>query len=129
MRKSVRLFAVIAFLGLSSTACGDTGDEAEAIHGTWKAPLGVYEVYETFYPDGTWDVYENDDPPHSWGTFTLDDGVLTLIAADDAWCPGSIGVFEVTIAEDGSELHRKIVSETCTESARGRIPVFTRHTP
>jgi hypothetical protein len=127
MRRVVIPVAVV--LGLWLGACGSSSDEAEAIHGTWTAPIGVWNAYETFYPDGTWDVYENDEPIHSWGTYTLEDGVLTQIAADGAWCPGSVAVYEATFSEDGNEQHRKTVSESCTESIRGRIPVWTRYTP
>jgi hypothetical protein len=125
----VRFFFLTVLLAVGLVACGDSSDEAEAIHGTWSAPYGVWTVYETFYPDGTWDVFENEEPPHSWGTYTLEDGVLTVLAADDAWCPGTTAVFEVTFTEDGNEFHRQIVSESCTESGRGRIGVLTKYVP
>ena len=124
------LLPVVAILSLSLAACGDSSDEAEAIHGTWLWSVGVIEVYETFNADGTWhaaDEYEED-----WGTYTLKDGILTMTNADDSYCgPGDHGaVFEVTFSDDGNELHEKIISESCgQQSIRGRDRVLMRDTP
>ena len=119
---------VLVVLGFCLAACGDSSDEAETIHGTWSLPQ--FEAYETIESDGTWSVHEGDEPPHAWGTYTLEDGILTMNNADDAYCPGSAVVYEVTFSADGNELHEKIVSETCTMQAfRARDRVLTRYTP
>ncbi len=122
---------MLAVLGLCLAACASSNDEAEAIHGTWVFRIGVVNAYETFRPDGTWDVYEGDEPPHDWGTYTLEDGILTMINADDSYCgPDSSAVFEVNFSEDGNELREEVVSESCAkQSLRGRDRVLTRHIP
>ena len=114
------------------TGCGAAVDEAAAIHGTWTARYGVWDVYESFRPDGTWEVRENDEEPHDWGTYTLEDGVLTMTSDDDGWCEGGVGVYEVTFTDGGTRLTRSsVVPDECSEkgTARWQIATWTKHTP
>ena len=121
---------MMVILGLCLTACGGNVDDAEAIYGTWSlaSPPGAFESFES---DGTFSVYYRDEPPVDWGTYTLEDGILTMSSADDAYCgpDGSI-VWEVTFSEDGNELHEKNISTLCANEPHFALDrVLTRHSP
>lgn len=122
------VIAVVA-IGMSVVACGGA-DEADAIHGTWY--WQAYFAFETFEPDGTWSVTEGTDPtPYDWGTYTLEDGILTMVNADDSLCPGSTAVFEVTFSKDGDTLFETVVSDSCDVEGvvRGQNRYLTRDIP
>ena len=119
----------ITLLLVLVAGCSSRDGASEAIHGTWY--WDAYDAYETFADDGEWNVKEGSNPtPLDWGTYTLEDGILTMMNADDSYCPGGSAVFEVTFSEDGNELRETVISESCiASSVRGRDRVLVRHTP
>lgn len=122
-RRSLRVLAGVllasggALLSCSGEADGPVPDPME---GTWLTS----DVYMTF-DGGEYEVSK--DPtaatPFEVGTYAVDGTTLTLTPAPptaetettDLTCSvGQVGVYEMTVSADGSEIQLKVVSDDCS---------------
>jgi hypothetical protein len=120
---------LIAVAGIGRFGFRDTGsEEVSEIHATWYSDQD--STYVTYDPGGEWSVREGlEGSVFDWGTYTFEDGVLTLFNADDSYCGGAVGVWEVAFSENKDEIYSTFVSDTCNNSPRGQDQVRVRHTP
>jgi hypothetical protein len=119
--KSVAGGAIAGALAAGMVLGGCTSDpepvDTDIVAGTWTSPGGAVTTFD----EGTWTVRGDEDPVFDAGTYTLDGSRLTMttvysdaFVVSGATCAdGAVGVYEVSVADDGSSMDMTMVSDDC----------------
>ena len=123
---------LVAVVGIWWFAIRDSGIDEGQIHGTWL--WEEYGAYEQIAEDGTWGAWFDSGlsgDPFDWGTYTFDGETLTYYNADGSYCSGAVAVWTVEFSEDGQQLTRTFVEDSCTspDLVRNQDAVVIRQTP
>ena len=135
-----RLGTGLLAAGLAAmVSLGGCSSEPEAEPAASDPVAGVWELAEwgflTTFDDGTWTVRGGDeeDPTLDGGTYTVDGSTLTMTTVyggafevgSDTCADGAVGVYEATVADDGSSMELVLVSDEC-EARRAHAGTHTK---
>jgi hypothetical protein len=124
--KSVCVLAGVLLAAGALLSCSGEADEpvSDPLAGTWQTS----DVFITF-DSGEYTVAQGSatDTPFEGGTYEVDGTTVTLTPAPPtadigttttgllACSVGQVGVYEMTVSDDGSEIKMKVVSDDCAD--------------